>query len=148
MIPNISDKSKERGYLFPFRRTLTADDELQYSENLSTEFRTFIDNHDEHHHYALQEIIGYIYALIHAPTYRIRHAEFLQIDFPRVPFPELADDFETLSGLGWALIQAHLLRELPRRGLVAYHGKGGPHCRGGALRAGGAGDRDQQDAKL
>ena len=47
-----------------------------------------------------------------------------RIDFPRVPFPEGADDFEILSGLGWALVQAHLLRELPRRGLAAYHGRG------------------------
>jgi Type ISP C-terminal specificity domain len=29
-----------------------------------------------------------------------------------------------LSGLGWALVQAHLLRELPRQGLAGYHGKG------------------------
>jgi hypothetical protein len=41
-----------------------------------------------------------------------------------VPFPKLADEFETLSGFGWALVQAHLLNELPRRGLAAYHGKG------------------------
>jgi hypothetical protein len=49
----------------------------------------------------------------------------MRIDFPRVPFPETAEDFETLSGLGWTLVQAHFLRELPRRGLAAYHGKGG-----------------------
>ena len=61
---------------------------------------------------------------MHAPSYRARYAEFLRIDFPRVPFPESADDFETLSGLGWALVQAHLLRELPRQGLAGYHGKG------------------------
>lgn len=48
----------------------------------------------------------------------------LRNDFPRVPFPESADEFETLSGLGWALVQAHLLRELPRQELGAYHGKG------------------------
>jgi hypothetical protein len=36
----------------------------------------------------------------------------------------LADEFENLSGLGWALVQAHLLREMPRRGLAIYHGKG------------------------
>jgi hypothetical protein len=41
-----------------------------------------------------------------------------------VPFPESHDVFETLSGLGWALVQAHLLHELPRRGLASYHGKG------------------------
>jgi hypothetical protein len=46
------------------------------------------------------------------------NAEFLRIDFPRVPFPDSAEDFETLSGLGWALVQAHLLRELPRQKLA------------------------------
>jgi hypothetical protein len=46
--------------------------------------------------------------VLHAPAYRARYAEFLRIDFPRIPFPENAEDFETLSKLGWALIQAHL----------------------------------------
>src|SRR5262249_6904882 len=68
--------------------------------------------------------LGYIYAVLHAPPYRSRYAEFLRIDFPRIPFPDAADDFEALSGLGWALIQAHLLREVPRRGLAGYHGRG------------------------
>lgn len=93
------------------------------SENLGAEFRAFIDARYEHH-YAPEEILGYIYALLHAPTYRTRYAEFLRIDFPRVPFPESAQDFETLSDLGWELVQAHLLRENPRQGLAKYHGKG------------------------
>jgi hypothetical protein len=29
-----------------------------------------------------------------------------------------------MSVLGWALVQAHLLRELPRKQLATYHGKG------------------------
>jgi hypothetical protein len=29
-----------------------------------------------------------------------------------------------LRSLGWTLAQAHLLRELPLRGLTGYHGKG------------------------
>ncbi len=90
-------------------------------ENLSSDFRVFIDACYEHH-FAPEEIFGYIYAVLHAPAYRTRYAEFLRIDFPRVPFPDAADDFETLSSLGWALVQAHLLRELQRRGSAAYHG--------------------------
>lgn len=62
--------------------------------------------------------------MLHAPAYRNRYAEFLRIDFPRIPFAEEADDFEALSRLGWALVQAHLMRDLPRRGLADYHGKG------------------------
>lgn len=76
------------------------------------------------HHYTPEEILGYIYAVLFGPSYRKRYAEFLRIDFPRVPFPESADDFEALAGIGWGLVQAHLLTELPRLGLGAYHGKG------------------------
>jgi hypothetical protein len=92
-------------------------------ENISEEFRSFLDASYEHH-YAPEELLGYIYAALYAPTYRLRYGEFLRIDFPRIPFPAAADDFEKLSGLGWALIQAHLLRELPRRALAGYHGRG------------------------
>jgi type ISP restriction-modification system protein len=92
-------------------------------ENLSPMFRTFIDARYEHH-YTPEEILGYVYAVLHAATYLTRYAEFLRIDFPRLHFPESSDHFETLSVLGWALVQAHLLREVPRRGLATYHGKG------------------------
>jgi predicted helicase len=126
----VSDKSKERAYLFPLWRTQptkTEDrkepTETMQIENLSLEFREFLDSRHERH-YTADEILGYIYAILHAPTYRARYAEFLRIDFPRVPFSQSTDDFEALSALGWGLIQAHLLREVPRRGLAAYHGRG------------------------
>ena len=62
--------------------------------------------------------------MLHAPEYRLRYVEFLRIDFPRIPFPETASQFESLSSLGWALVQAHLLRDLSGRGLADYHGQG------------------------
>lgn len=117
----ISDESREANQVFPLWRF---DDHDARHGNLSPAFRAFIDARYEHH-YTPEEILGYIYAILHAPTYRTRYAEFLRIDFPRVPFPESADDLESLSLLGWALVQAHLLRELPRQKLAAYHGKGG-----------------------
>jgi len=93
-------------------------------ENITPAFRKLLDEKYELH-FSSEEVFGYIYAVLYAPTYRTKYAGFLRIDFPRVPFPESAKDFETLSGLGWTLMQAHLLRELPRRGLAACHGKGG-----------------------
>lgn len=113
-----SSSTYDISYVFPLYLT-----EGEHRENLGSEFRDYIDALYEHH-YSAEEIFGYIYAVLHAQTYRARYAEFLRIDFPRVPFPESPDDFETLSGLGWALVQAHLLRELPRQGLAAYHGRG------------------------
>lgn len=93
------------------------------AENLSTDFRTFIDNRYDHH-YAPEDILGYIYAILHAQGYRIHFAEFLRTDFPRIPFSEKAEAFERLSALGWALMEAHLMREFPRKSSAAYHGKG------------------------
>jgi predicted helicase len=112
-------------YVFPayMRHDANPAGRLTLSESLGSEFRAFIDDRYDHH-YTPEEILGYIYAVLHAPTYRKRYAEFLRIDFPRIPFPEQVDDFETLSKLGWALMQAHLLRKWPRKGLAKYHGKG------------------------
>jgi predicted helicase len=119
--------SKEVDFIFPLwlRSDLVGESTtpVEDRENISSDFRAFLDSRYEHH-YTPEEILGYIYGVLHAPTYRTRYAEFLRIDFPRIPFAEAAADFETLSGLGWALVQAHLLRELPRRGLAVYHGKG------------------------
>ncbi len=92
-------------------------------ENLSLNFRTFLDGQFDHH-YTPEEIFGFVYAVLHSPTYRIRYAEFLRIDFPHVPFPATRAPFEVLSKLGWALVQAHLLRELPASELAIYYGKG------------------------
>jgi len=116
----LSPKTSNNGFLFPlYLRSASS----QVSENISTDFRAFIDSRFEHH-YTPEEILGYIYAVLHAPAYRKRYAALLRRDFPRAPFPTHAGDFERLSGLGWALVQAHLLRELPRRALAAYQGKG------------------------
>ncbi len=117
-IAHKSASAYDISYVFPLHLSDNA-----RRENFSPDFRAFLDARYEHH-YTPEEILGYIYAVLHVPAYRARYAEFLRTDFPRVPFPDKADAFETLSGLGWALVQAHLLRELPRRGLATYHGKG------------------------
>ncbi len=111
----ISNRTSEIGYCFPLR--------IGGRENFSSDFRAFLDSRYEHH-FTADEILGYIYATMHAPIYRARYAEFLCIDFPRVPFPESSKDFEILSQMGWALVQAHLLRELPSLSLAAYNGIG------------------------
>ncbi len=116
----VSDASSEANYCFP---VFLFDSSSNNTENISTEFHAFIDSHYPHH-YSSEEIVGFIYSVLWVPSYRSIYAEFLRIDFPRIPFPEHAEDFEELSRLGWALVEAHLLRSLPRRNLAAYHGKG------------------------
>ena len=55
------------------------------------------------------DLLDYIYAVLHSPTYREKYKEFLKIDFPRVPYPKTLAAFETLRGLGSQLRQIHLL---------------------------------------
>ncbi|TAF35200.1 MAG: DNA methyltransferase [Cytophagales bacterium] len=55
------------------------------------------------------DILDYIYAVLHSPTYRETYKEFLKIDFPRVPYPKDQDTFWQLVKLGGEIRQIHLL---------------------------------------
>ena len=55
------------------------------------------------------DLLDYIYAVLHSPTYRETYKEFLKIDFPRVPYPKDAATFWALVALGGQLRQTHLL---------------------------------------
>lgn len=62
-----------------------------------------------------EEVLAYIYAVLHAPSYRQRYAPFLRYDYPRVPLPASAEQFVRLASLGQHLIELHLLRCLSLR---------------------------------
>ncbi len=55
-----------------------------------------------------EDIFNYIYAVFHSPTYRQRYAEFLKIDFPRVPMTASPELFRKLCILGEELVALHL----------------------------------------
>ncbi len=56
-----------------------------------------------------EEILDYIYAVLHSPKYREKYKEFLKIDFPRVPYPRDLKTFWKLVDLGRELRGLHLL---------------------------------------
>lgn len=55
------------------------------------------------------DILDYIYAVLHSPTYREKYKEFLKIDFPRVPYPTDVATFWKLVKLGSEIRTIHLL---------------------------------------
>jgi len=57
-----------------------------------------------------EDIFNYIYAVFHSPTYRKRYAEFLKIDFPRVPLTSQTQLFWQLANIGDELVQIHLMK--------------------------------------
>jgi predicted helicase len=57
-----------------------------------------------------EEIFYYIYAVLYSNIYRTKYAEFLKIDFPRVPFTKDYKLFIKLGKLGKQLADLHLLK--------------------------------------
>jgi predicted helicase len=57
------------------------------------------------------KVFDYIYGVLHCPAYRETYAEFLKIDFPRVPFPPSPEVFAAISAQGEALRRLHLMED-------------------------------------
>ncbi|MEH6646295.1 type ISP restriction/modification enzyme [Sulfitobacter sp.] len=55
------------------------------------------------------QTFDYIYGVLHCPAYRETYAEFLKIDFPRIPWPARPDAFWDISEKGSALRKLHLM---------------------------------------
>ncbi len=84
----------------------------QIAEKLGLTFeaeKTVLPPKGEAKKFAPIDILDYIYAVLHSPTYREKYKEFLKIDFPRVPYPQDAATFWQLVKLGGEIRQIHLL---------------------------------------
>jgi len=55
------------------------------------------------------QTFDYIYGVLHCPAYRDTYAEFLKIDFPRIPWPATPDEFWDVSAKGQDLRKLHLM---------------------------------------
>jgi len=73
-----------------------------------------------------EDIFHYAYAVFHSPDYRSRYAEFLKIDFPRLPLTGNLELFRALARLGGELTALHLL-ESPKLAQPITEFIGGRH---------------------
>ncbi|MEE9264894.1 MAG: type ISP restriction/modification enzyme, partial [Vicinamibacteria bacterium] len=56
-----------------------------------------------------EDIFRYAYAVFHSPGYRNRYAEFLKIEFPRLPLTPSMELFRALAEIGGELVALHLM---------------------------------------
>ncbi len=56
-----------------------------------------------------ENVFHYAYAVFHSPRYRERYAEFLKIDFPRLPLTSDLKLFRSLAAKGAELVALHLM---------------------------------------
>ena len=121
----ITNKTKEANYLFPLylypdeknkdlyavgqekTPNLNAENVKQIAEKIGLTFTN--EKETTKNTFAPIDILDYIYAVLHSPTYREKYKEFLKIDFPRVPYPKDKETFWQLVKLGGELRQIHLL---------------------------------------
>ena len=83
----------------------------QKRENFTPAFQKFLEKYNENA--TPEQVLAYLYAVLHSPRYRQKYADFLKMDFPKVPFVENVEQFENLSKIGQELIDAHLLKKIP-----------------------------------
>jgi predicted helicase len=80
----------------------------EVEDNLKLKFVN--EKEDTKDTFAPIDLLDYIYAVLHSPTYREKYKEFLKIDFPRVPYPSI-ENFWQLVELGGNLRALHLLED-------------------------------------
>jgi len=113
----VSNRTRERGYVFPLYLCPTADRSDLFAQHESTERRANLNRkvvavlaQAYGREPAPEEIFHYVYAVLYAPVYREKYADFLRMDFPRVPFTEDVKLFRKLDALGARLTALHLLK--------------------------------------
>lgn len=121
---SISLQTKETGYVFPlYLYPDSSDQELEgfqsRTPNLNMEIVNQIadktglkftpEKEIKKDTFSPIDILDYIYAVLHSPSYREKYKEFLKIDFPRVPFPASASYFREMVKMGTELRELHLL---------------------------------------
>jgi predicted helicase len=120
----LSLTTRERAHIFPLY-LYPAEGEMQLGEghrhpNLNLGFiktiseklrLTFVEDGkgDLEKTFGPQDIFNYVYAVFHSPTYRTRYAEFLKIDFPRLPLTSDKKLFKALAAKGAELVSLHLM---------------------------------------
>ena len=74
-----------------------------------------------------EEVFQYVYAILFSPSYRVRYAEFLKVDFPRLPVTPSHGLLQGLARLGGELQELHLL-EAPIVDKPITEFVSGPNC--------------------
>ncbi|QQR77023.1 hypothetical protein IPJ63_03425 [Candidatus Nomurabacteria bacterium] len=113
----ISNKGKEANYYFPL---YLYTDQNEKIPNLNKEIWNKIN--ELVGETKPENILDYIYAVLHSSTYRNEYKEFLKIDFPRIPYPENKEEFWKLVPLGTKLRDLHLMTAPECNKLITTYG--------------------------
>lgn len=115
---SISTKTSTNAYVFPLYFTESDMFEVRRRPNISGTFLSSLaaalnlplsSGHGVLDKFTPEVIFCYLYAILHSISYRERYAEFLKIDFPRLPLTDNTELFQALANFGGKLVARHLL---------------------------------------
>lgn len=67
------------------------------------------------------DLIDYIYAVLYSPSYRDTYNDFLQSDFPIIPYPNSADYFFSIAEKGKELRELHLMKTIKQQDIITQY---------------------------
>lgn len=67
------------------------------------------------------DLIDYIYAVLHSTTYRDTYHDFLQNDFPTIPYPISSEYFFSMAELGKSLREIHQLEGITQKDFITTY---------------------------
>jgi len=95
-------------YLYPDESDLIQERKVNFDDKLFKKLKKLAKD-SEHGEPNELHVFDYIYGVLHNPQYRQKYAEFLKIDFPRIPFPKNPAEFWRIASKGALLRQLHLM---------------------------------------
>ncbi|MGE0530937.1 MAG: type ISP restriction/modification enzyme [Hyphomonadaceae bacterium] len=95
-------------YLYPEPSELDQTRRVNFDPKLHAKLRK-LATHDQRGAPDEVAVFDYIYGVLHCPSYRTHFVEFLEIDFPRIPWPASPDVFWDISDRGGQLRRLHLM---------------------------------------
>lgn len=95
-------------YLYPSEQDLDQSRRINFAPKLYARVQA-LAQHPTHGTPDEVAVFDYIYGVLHCPAYRATYAEFLKIDFPRMPWPATPDEFWDVSTKGTILRKLHLM---------------------------------------
>jgi len=95
-------------YLYPDEQDLDQTRRVNFAPKLYKKLQK-LAKHPDHGTPDEVQVFDYIYGVLHCPAYRETYAEFLKIDFPRIPWPATPEAFWDISAKGSTLRKLHLM---------------------------------------
>ena len=125
LYPGSKPRSKEQGIGEPPVRkpNLNMDIVKEIAANLKMELA--YEGEQRRNAFSAEDLLDYIYAVLHSPGYRETYSELLKTDFPRAPFPADKKQFRSLVKLGAELRALHLMESEKLNRLITKYPESG-----------------------